>query len=82
MTDDKKLWAANLKKIGADFNVSVKLLYFTQSGPEDLAYDNGMETLKLFDEAGIKYKYSEAPGGHTWMVWRKNLWELTPLLFR
>ncbi len=42
-----------------------------------------METLKLFDAAGIKYKYSEAPGGHIRVVWRKNLlWELTPLLFR
>jgi enterochelin esterase family protein len=50
--------------------------------PSFLAYDNGMETLKLFDADGIKYKYSEAPGGHTWMVWHKILRELTPLLFR
>ncbi len=82
MTDNKEKRAAHLKRIANDFNNSVKLIYFTQGGPEDLAYDNGMETLKLFDAAGIKYKYSEAPGGHTWMVWRKNLWELTPQLFK
>lgn len=82
MKDNKALRAEILKNISTDFNKSVKMLYFTQGGPEDLAYDNGMETLKLFDEAGIKYTYSESPGGHTWMVWRKNLWELAPLLFK
>lgn len=82
MTDNKEKRAAHLKKIATDFNRSVKLFYFTQGGPEDIAYDNGMETLKLFDAAGIKYKNSEAPGSHTWMVWRKNLWEMSPLLFK
>jgi enterochelin esterase-like enzyme len=80
-TDNKELRAVHLKEIATDFNRSVKLLYFTQGGPEDLAYDNGMETFKLFDAAGIKYKNSESPGGYAWKVWRKNLWELTPLLF-
>ena len=80
--DDKELRAAHLKKIATDFSNTVKLIYFTQGGPEDLAYGNGMATLKLFDEAGIKYKYSESPGGHTWKVWRKNLKDLAPLLFK
>lgn len=81
-TDNKELRATHLKEIAADFNQSVKLLFFTQGGPEDLAYENGMETLKLFDEAGIKYQYSESPGGHEWIVWRKNLMDLAPLLFK
>jgi len=74
--------AAHLKKISTDFNKSVKLVFFTQGGPEDLAYDNGMETMKLFDKVGIKYKYSERPGGHSWPVWRKDLRDLAPLLFK
>lgn len=82
IVDDKEQRGEHLKKIGADFNKSVKLMYFTQGGPEDLAYDNGMETMKLFDEAGIKYKYSERPGGHTWPVWRKDLHDILPLLFK
>lgn len=80
--DNKEKKAKRLLEIADDLNTSVKLLYFTQGGPEDLAYDNGVETLKLFDAAGIKYKYSEMPGGHTWMVWRKNLKEIAPLLFK
>lgn len=82
MTDNKELRAARLNTIAADFNKSVKMIYFTQGGPEDLAYENGMETLKLFDAAGITYKYSERPGGHTWKVWRQDLWDLAPLLFK
>lgn len=41
-----------------------------------------MDTLKLFDAAGITYEYSEMPGGHTWMVWRQNLPDLAPRLFK
>ncbi len=80
--DDKLSRASQLKTIAGDFNASNKLMFFTQGGPEDLAYENGLETLKLFDAAGIDYKYSESPGGHTWLVWRKNLWEIAPLLFK
>ncbi|MRT93706.1 alpha/beta hydrolase-fold protein [Ancylomarina sp. 16SWW S1-10-2] len=80
--DDKAKRVARMKEIGADFNKSVKLMYFTQGGSEDLAYANGHETMKIFDEAGITYKYSESPGGHTWKVWRKNLNDILPLLFK
>jgi enterochelin esterase-like enzyme len=80
--DDAALRATRLAEIADDFNKTVKLVYFTQGGPEDLAYENGQETMKLFDEAGIKYKYSERPGGHTWMVWRQDLRDLAPLLFK
>lgn len=80
--DSTELRAARLKEIATDFSKSVKLIHFTQGGPEDLAYDNGMATMKLFDEAGIKYTYSERPGGHTWMVWRQDLRDLAPLLFK
>ncbi|WP_111707621.1 alpha/beta hydrolase-fold protein [Lutibacter citreus] len=82
ISDDKELRKNQLNKIASNFNKSVKLMYFTQGGPEDLAYENGMETLNLFDEAGIKYKFSEMPGGHSMMVWRKNLRDLAPLLFK
>ncbi len=73
---------AYLKKIGADFNKTVKLLTFTQGGPEDIAYENCKNMLKLFDAAGIKYEFSEMPGGHSWLVWRNNLKDLAPRLFK
>lgn len=80
--DNREVRAEHLKEIATGFNKSVKLMHFTQGGSEDLAYENGMETLKLFDAAGIKYTYSERPGGHTWKVWRQDLRDLAPLLFK
>lgn len=73
---------AYLRKIAADFNASVRALRFTQGGPEDIAYKNCQAMLKLFDEAGIKYEYSEMPGGHTWHVWRHDLYNMAPQLFK
>ena len=35
-----------------------------------------------FDEAGVKYVYSEYPGGHTWPVWRNNLYNFAQVLFK
>ncbi|MDD4591670.1 MAG: alpha/beta hydrolase-fold protein [Parabacteroides sp.] len=83
-TTDKNVYsekAVYLKKIAADYNKNVRCLYFTQGGPEDIAYNNCKEMLKLFDAAGIKYQYSEAPGGHTWYTWRNNLYDFAPKLF-
>jgi hypothetical protein len=31
---------------------------------------------------GIHHVDVETPGAHTWMVWRRNLADLAPLLFR
>ena len=38
--------------------------------------------LSKFDELKIKYQYSEYPGGHTWPVWRNNLYNFAQLLFK
>jgi len=73
---------AKLGDIVNDFNKHVKLLMFTQGGPEDIAYSNGQETMKAWKAAGFKFDYTEAPGGHTWFTWRYNLRDIAPLLFK
>ena len=73
--------AKQLNAMASDFNKGVKQLVFTMGGPEDIAYNNCKAMLKLFDDAGIKYEYSEAPGGHTWHTWRNNLLELAQRIF-
>lgn len=73
---------AYLKKIAPDFNKTVRQLVFTQGGPEDIAYNNCKEMLKLFDAAGVKYQYSEAPGGHSWYTWRNDLYNLAQKIFK
>lgn len=72
----------NLKSIATKVNKNFKQFVFTQGGPEDIAYKNCKDALKYLDEAGIKYEFKEAPGGHTWYTWRNNLYDLAPKLFK
>jgi enterochelin esterase-like enzyme len=63
-------------------NDNLKLFWISQGGKEDIAWKNGQEMLKKFDDLKIKYIYSEYPGGHTWPVWRYNLYKFAQLLFK
>jgi len=57
-------------------------LWIAMGGKEDIAYENCQAMLSKFKELNIKYTYQEYPGGHTWPVWRNNLYMFAPLLFK
>ena len=63
-------------------NSNLKLFWISQGGKEDIAWKNCQAMLSKFDEIKIKYSYSEYPGGHTWPVWRNNLYNFAQLLFK
>ncbi len=63
-------------------NSNLKQLWIAMGGKEDIAYKNCQLMLDKLKELNIKYTYSEYPGGHTWPVWRNNLYNFAPLLFR
>jgi enterochelin esterase-like enzyme len=63
-------------------NANLKQLWIAMGGKEDIAWKNCNAMLSKFDEMKIKYTYSEYPGGHTWPVWRNNLFKFAQLLFR
>ncbi len=70
-------------KANADLiNSNLKQFWIAMGGQEDIAYKNCQAMLSKFDELNIKYTYSEYPGGHTWPVWRNNLYNFAQLLFR
>jgi enterochelin esterase-like enzyme len=71
-----------MKNNAATINSNLKSLWVSMGGKEDIAYNNCKVMLAKFDEMGIKYTYSEYPGGHTWPVWRNNLYNFAQLLFR
>jgi enterochelin esterase-like enzyme len=62
-------------------NTNLNRFFITTGTPEDIAYHNCQIMLKKFRDMGIKYEYNEYPGGHTWPVWRHNLFEFAQLLF-
>jgi len=68
----------NLDKI----NSNLKLFWISQGGKEDIAWKNCQTMILKFDEMKIKYAYSEYPGGHSWPVWRNNLYNFAQLLFK
>ncbi len=75
----------NYNKLSArkDFyNKQFREFYLTMGGEEDIAYNNCKVMRQRFDEIGIKYKYFETPGGHTWPVWRESLYQFAQLLFK
>ena len=57
-------------------------IWIAMGGKEDIAYENCQLMLSKFKELHIKYTYQEYPGGHTWPVWRNNLYMFAPVLFR
>jgi enterochelin esterase-like enzyme len=71
-----------MKSNAATINSNLKSLWVAVGGKEDIAYNNCKVMLQKFDEMGIKYTYSEYPGGHTWPVWRNNLYNFAQVLFK
>jgi enterochelin esterase-like enzyme len=71
-----------MKKNTEKINNNLKQFWISQGGKEDIAWKNCQTMLSKFDEMKIKYTYSEYPGGHTWPVWRNNLFRFAQLLFK
>lgn len=63
-------------------NSNLKNFWISMGGEADIAYKNCKIMLGKYDELGIKYQYSEYPGGHTWPVWRHDLHGFSQVLFK
>ncbi len=71
-----------MKENATTINNNLKSFWIAMGGKEDIAYNNCKIMLGKFDEMGIKYTYNEYPGGHTWPVWRNNLYNFAQVLFK
>jgi enterochelin esterase-like enzyme len=71
-----------MAKNSSIINENLKELWISQGGKEDIAHANCQIMMKKFDEMGIKYKYSEYAGGHSWPVWRHDIYLFSQLLFK
>lgn len=59
-----------------------ELFQIYMGGEEDIAYQNNLNMMAMFDEFGIKYIYKNGEGAHTFRAWRRNLHDFAPLLFK
>lgn len=71
-----------MKNNATTINNNLKSFWISMGGKEDIAYNNCQVMMKKFDEVGVKFTYSEYAGGHTWPVWRNNLYNFAQVLFR
>lgn len=68
-------------RVGASTNTRLHLLWIA-CGDNDVWIKLNRDFNKWLDAKGVKHTYTETPGEHTWMVWRRNLANFAPLLFR
>ena len=71
-----------LKENADKVNSNLKSFWISEGGKEDKAWKNGQIMVDKLNELKIKNTYSEYPGGHTWPVWRNNLFNFAQLLFK
>jgi enterochelin esterase-like enzyme len=73
---------AFLKENTDKVNGNLKSFWISEGGKEDIAWKNGQIMLEKLNDLKIKNTYSEYPGGHSWPVWRNNLFNFAQLLFK
>jgi enterochelin esterase-like enzyme len=71
----------NFPGLDAKVNQQLKLLWIA-CGTEDRLINANRNFREWLKSRDIQHTDIETPGMHTWMVWRRNLAEFAPLLFR
>ena len=66
--------------LDAKSNSKIKLLWIA-CGTEDGLIGVNRKFRSWLKDKGVEHTEVETPGAHTWMVWRRNLANFTPLLF-
>jgi enterochelin esterase-like enzyme len=74
-------FAKDFPGLDAKANQQIRLLWIA-CGTEDHLIKVNRNLRGWLKTKGIEHTDIETPGMHTWMVWRRNLSEFAPLLFR
>ncbi len=69
------------EKDPAKVNASLRLLWI-RVGADDHLLQTTRTFIGMLKAAGLRHDYAETAGGHSWQVWRRNLADFLPLLFR
>ena len=72
---------ANLTANAGQVNSKLKLLWIG-CGTEDSLFGASKSFSEWLAAGNIKHTFRETGGAHTWMVWRRYLHEVAPLLFK
>ena len=72
---------ADFPALGAKANQQLRLLWIA-CGTDDGLIGINRKLREWLKSKGVELTAIETPGTHTWMVWRRNLSNFAPLLFR
>jgi enterochelin esterase-like enzyme len=77
-------FAKTFAGIAADPQATNKKLHllWIGCGNQDSLFANSKAFSQFLEERKIKHVFRESPGAHTWIVWRRYLNEVAPLLFQ
>jgi enterochelin esterase-like enzyme len=78
---DNRDFATEFPAVAAGGDPKLKLLWIA-CGTEDHLINVNRKFKSWLKDKGVPFTDVETPGMHTWMVWRRNLAALTPLLFQ
>jgi enterochelin esterase-like enzyme len=73
--------AAQFPKLNESANRQLRLLWIA-CGKDDGLMEFNRKLRAWLESKQIRLTWIETPGAHTWMVWRRNLAEFAPLLFK
>ncbi len=74
-------FATDFPRLNAAANQKLKLLWIA-CGTEDRLITLNRGLVQWLKSQNVSVESIETPGMHTWMVWRRNLIKLAPLLFQ
>jgi enterochelin esterase family protein len=69
------------QKNAAELNAKLELFWIGM-GTEDSLFEGANRFTAMLKANGVKHTYRTIPGAHTWIVWRKFLYEVAPLLWQ
>jgi enterochelin esterase family protein len=65
----------------AEANARPRRLHIT-IGEDDWLLDGNQKFARALTRAGVRHTFEAGEGGHTWRVWRRNVRDIAPLLFK
>ena len=74
-------YSVNFPKLDAKQAAQLRVLWIA-CGTSDHLIDANRAFKTWLKSKNIAFTDIETPGAHTWMVWRRNLTDFAPLLFR
>jgi len=74
-------YAAQFPKLDARANNRLRLLWIS-CGKDDKLVEANRKFVEWLESKDLHHTWTEVPGVHSWRVWRRNLADFVPLLFR